>query len=794
MAENLSDESKKKQLLDEQNEVQQRIEERNKRMALAGQDEIKRLKKRNEQDKEHIKNLKEELKVISDSEKKSKEYTDVWEKALKRQGDYNDTQEDFQKSFGRLGKDVQTTLQKSTNESNAFSTITGRILELKKEQINASDEEYSQLQKRIDVLTNIRNQQEGAAESMIEAKKHAHGISEAEKRKQKFQRDTAGLTGKDKAAAEASFKAKEKLLAAEERIKKIHEQQHKMAHILPESVQSALGFVKEMGSVAKSMSLKLAGTFLLAGALMAAYHAFSELDKAAEDYRKETGMTVSQTEELGHQAHHIEMYYRKVGVELKDVYDTANALANTFSDVVAHSEQTLSAITLMKSNFGVSAQTGAEVQGIFEQIGGLSQQTAANVQMQAINLAKQLKVSPKEMMEDIAKSAGITAKYFKGDVSLLIKQAAEAKRLGTNLQEVEKTAEGLLDFENGIEKELVAATMVGGQFNLSRARALAYEGDILGAQKASLDAIEQAGDFTKMDVFSKRALADATNMTVEQISKQLAMREQLANLNETDKKAAEDAIAKGLDISNLNEDQLKQKVEEFSKQQEINGQLTKMEDSFKGIIAQLGGTLMPLMTSLVPVMEMLFKPLEWAVAGIQMFIQGLKEGKAGAIAMLVVLSPLLISMVGSAISAIFAGLAWLGPFGVPLAIAAVAGFMSQMGKAKGQAAGDVMSPASGKTQISTKEGALLNLSKNDDVVAAPGAVKALSTINNTGGQTQSVISSNSNNMIGALIQEFRGVRADMQAGKIVVYMDGDRVTAGVAKVVGRGTRNDFALQ
>jgi len=755
MAENLSDESKKKQLLDEQNEVQQRIEERNKRMALAGQDEIKRLKKRNEQDKEHIKNLKEELKVISDSEKKSKEYTDVWEKALKRQGDYNDTQEDFQKSFGRLGKDVQTTLQKSTNESNAFSTITGRILELKKEQINASDEEYSQLQKRIDVLTNIRNQQEGAAESMIEAKKHAHGISEAEKRKQKFQRDTAGLTGKDKAAAEASFKAKEKLLAAEERIKKIHEQQHKMAHILPESVQSALGFVKEMGSVAKSMSLKLAGTFLLAGALMAAYHAFSELDKAAEDYRKETGMTVSQTEELGHQAHHIEMYYRKVGVELKDVYDTANALANTFSDVVAHSEQTLSAITLMKSNFGVSAQTGAEVQGIFEQIGGLSQQTAANVQMQAINLAKQLKVSPKEMMEDIAKSAGITAKYFKGDVSLLIKQAAEAKRLGTNL---------------------------------------AYEGDILGAQKASLDAIEQAGDFTKMDVFSKRALADATNMTVEQISKQLAMREQLANLNETDKKAAEDAIAKGLDISNLNEDQLKQKVEEFSKQQEINGQLTKMEDSFKGIIAQLGGTLMPLMTSLVPVMEMLFKPLEWAVAGIQMFIQGLKEGKAGAIAMLVVLSPLLISMVGSAISAIFAGLAWLGPFGVPLAIAAVAGFMSQMGKAKGQAAGDVMSPASGKTQISTKEGALLNLSKNDDVVAAPGAVKALSTINNTGGQTQSVISSNSNNMIGALIQEFRGVRADMQAGKIGVYMDGDRVTAGVAKVVGRGTRNDFALQ
>jgi hypothetical protein len=793
MAENLSDESKKKQLLDEQNEVQQRIEERNKRMALAGQDEIKRLKKRNEQDKEHIKNLKEELKVISDSEKKAKEYTDVWEKALKRQDDYSEAQNDFQTSFSRLGKDVQTTLQKSTNESNAFSTITGRILELKKEQINASDEEYTQLQKRIDALSNIRSQQEAAAESMVEAKKHAHGISEAEKRKQKYQRDTAGLTGKDKAAADASFKAKEKLLAAEEKIKAIHEQQHKMAHILPESVQSALGFMKEMGSVAKSMSLKVAGTFLLAGALMAAFHAFQELDKAAEDYRKETGMTVSQTEELGHQAHHIEMYYRKVGVELKDVYDTANSLANTFSDVVGHSEQTLAAISLMKSNFGVTTQTGAEVQGIFEQIGGLSQQAAANVQLQTLNLAKQLKVSPKEMMEDIAKSAGITSKYFKGDVTLLVKQAAEAKRLGTNLQEVEKTAENLLDFENSIEKELVAATFVGGQFNLSRARALAYEGKIVDAQNATLDAIEASGDFASKDVFTQKALADASNMTVEQINKQLAMRKQLANLSDMDKKAAQDAIDKGLDISNLNEEQLKQKVKEFSQQQEMNGALTKMEDQFKGIIAQLGGTLMPIMTALVPVMEMLFKPLQWAVSGIQMFVDGLKQGKAGAIAMAVVLSPLLISMVGSAISAIFAGLSWLGPFGVPLAVAAVAGFLSTMKSAKAEAAGDIMSPADGKTQVSTKEGGLYELSKNDDFVAFPGASKAFA---NQQGQPQaaSVVASSNNNMIGALIQEFRGVRADMQAGKIGVYMDGDSVTAGVAKVVGRGTRNDFALQ
>jgi hypothetical protein len=39
--------------------------------------------------------------------------------------------------------------------------------------------------------------------------------------------------------------------------------------------------------------------------------------------------------------------------------------------------------------------------------------------------------------------------------------------------------------------------------------------------------------------------------------------------------------------------------------------------------------------------------------------------------------------------------------------------------------GDVMSPASGKTMVSTKEGGLYELSKNDDLVAAPGAVERM---------------------------------------------------------------------
>jgi hypothetical protein len=65
-----------------------------------------------------------------------------------------------------------------------------------------------------------------------------------------------------------------------------------------------------------------------------------------------------------------------------------------------------------------------------------------------------------------------------------------------------------------------------------------------------------------------------------------------------------------------------------------------------------------------------------------------------------------------------------GPvIGLTLATVGVAAMMGAIAAAstKAKSAGDVMSPAKGKTMISTKEGGLFELSKNDDLVAAPGA-------------------------------------------------------------------------
>jgi hypothetical protein len=126
---------------------------------------------------------------------------------------------------------------------------------------------------------------------------------------------------------------------------------------------------------------------------------------------------------------------------------------------------------------------------------------------------------------------------------------------------------------------------------------------------------------------------------------------------------------------------------------------------------------------------------------------------------------------------------FLGPFAIPAAIAAAVGAMA-IGKSMFAEAGDVMSPADGKTRISTKEGGLFELSPNDDLIAAPGAADAIGG----GGVSGNASAGGSGaiaGLVNSMITEIRGLRTDLASGKVAVYMDGRLVTAQVASAASK---------
>ena len=705
--------------------------------------------------------------------------------------------ESFARKFRQMSGDVQKQLQGTSKGAAVYLSLGRSISKEKAIQAKYADKEDANSQRllansyeRESVMSDIAVNAAAQAKATQKAEDELRGVSDVEREILDIQNSKGVYNAVQKKQLIDQLKQTEQLRLKEERLKTIKDEQKNIMDALPGPIGSMVDGAKKFGSALKTGALPMV---LLATVVISALKSFSDLDEAAKKFREETGLTNSQMEGIKSDANAIVGEFGNLGVNAEKVFSTVAALKSEFSDVAEFSKETTAALTVLSTNFGVSAENAAKVQGVLEQVGGLSSETAASVQLQVANMSKLAGVAPAKVMADIAESAEISSTLFKGDTVALAKNAIEARRLGTNLKSVAATAEKLLDFEGGIEEELTAATFVGGQFNLSRARALAFEGKIVDAQKETLSQIQRSGDFRKKDYFTQQQLAKAAGMSVEEINKQLNAQDKLNSLSEEQKKMAEDAINAGLDISNISEDQLASQVQQFSTQQEQQAALEKLQNAFTGIASTVGSVLTPLLEGLLPVLQFLLFPVQAIAEGFKFFADNLALAIPLAGGLAIAFAPAIIAALSTAVGFIMSTFAQI-PFGIgiPLGIAAVAGLFSMASKAKKAASvGDMLSPADGKTQVSTKEGGLFELSPNDDLVAAPGAGKALSGDGGSGGGGINLSALAA--PMQAMVNEVKALRADLAAGKIAVYMDAQKVTNGVSTAVDQSTRNSYNL-
>jgi hypothetical protein len=346
------------------------------------------------------------------------------------------------KSLAKMSPELQKALNIGNNQKSLYGAISSQILERRKNELNLTDEQKVTNDKQIEVLQDIQSGLVKTNEAYIEQRNSMFGIKEVDKDRIEFLLKIRDLSEDEKKLAEDIYERNEARVHATERLKEIQEQTNEIAGELPESLTSAAGAAKKL------MGALIAGSpiLLLFAAIGLAVEDFLELDKAAGKFREDTGYTKNQTKEIEHSAHEIALEYAKMGVDAAIVYEITNQLKNEFSDIAQFSESTLGALSVMTTNLGISEGSAAKLQGVFEQVSGLSQETAANVGLQVASMAEMAGVSPKEVLEDISKSAGITSKYFHGDVGLLKEQVIKAHQLGQELSDVEKVAKSLLNF------------------------------------------------------------------------------------------------------------------------------------------------------------------------------------------------------------------------------------------------------------------------------------------------------------------------------------------------------------
>ena len=126
----------------------------------------------------------------------------------------------------------------------------------------------------------------------------------------------------------------------------------------------------------------------------------------------------------------------------------------------------------------------------------------------------------------------------------------------------------------------------------------------------------------------------------------------------------------------------------------------------------------------------------------------------------------------------------LGALGIIAGIAAVMAVVNSNTKPKTPSpAGDISSPASGRTQVSTREGGLFELSKNDDLVAAPGLVNKLNS------QSQPLIVNQPASVQQPPSIDYDKMALAMSRVQVQTNLDGVRVSSELQKApLGMATR------
>ena len=207
--------------------------------------------------------------------------------------------------------------------------------------------------------------------------------------------------------------------------------------------------------------------------------------------------------------------------------DTAKGLSSEFGGLNDLSFQTQLNTNLMAMNMGIGGQEAASLVGNFARLNGGSIETAQNLAASTKELAKANGLMPSQVMADVAGSAEAFAQYGKEGGKNIGEAAIAAGKLGTNMSTLTGITDNLLDFESSITKELELGAMLGKNINLTKARQLAYEGQIGASVKEALNQMGGIDAFNRMDVFQKRQAAAAIGISVAELQKMSANMDKL---------------------------------------------------------------------------------------------------------------------------------------------------------------------------------------------------------------------------------------------------------------------------
>jgi len=286
-------------------------------------------------------------------------------------------------------------------------------------------------------------------------------------------------------------------------------------------------------------------------------------------------------------------------------------------------ESQLETVHKLQMGFGLTSEEISGMAGVAKSLGT----DIDGVTLATLEISDQLKdggnslVNQNMLMKDISKISRVTARMFNKNAAGLVKAAAAARMLGTNLEAMQKSAEGTLDIEQSLEQEMRLRLFTGKEIHSemdairqAQMEAMLGIGDPADVLKAQFSLVEKVSDSIikngKVNQFALKEFAATMQISEEEALKMVEAEQLTKSLSNLGVALDPDQILDGsflkdkeriLNLSKgLGEEQRQQlenlirEYETIESQEKINQAMNKFKDA-----------LIPLQTALIPVIELL---------------------------------------------------------------------------------------------------------------------------------------------------------------------------------------------
>jgi hypothetical protein len=473
------------------------------------------------------------------------------------------------------------------------------------------------------------------------------------------------------------------------------EEQKKLS--LYQKFSGALGGILDQydktGTLSKLLSgnLKDSLTFgqMLQVAAAALVKAMFDVSAQTASIRKELGLSSEASYRLRNDFAAISSSSENSFINVDRLVKGFNDLSKETGLVADFGGQTLESFTSLNQQMGFSTKEAAQLVILSRSQGKNTEQILAKTvsTVSSMNKFNKIGINVKSVLEDIANASAAMALSLGKSPEALAKAAYAARQLGTNLQGVESIASGLVDFERTITAQIEAQVLTGRQLNLEAAQYYALINDTENLAKELSNQLGTSAEFSKMNRLQQDAMADAINVSREELAQMLLEQDKINMSAEQFKATYGEATY--------------EQLQSQSAAEELANTMAKLQE----IVANLGTLFAPILDAIT------------AITSNAIALYGIMGGLIGRAIYLKR------AEIGAAVAKIFSSSFSLGPLaGAVVAGAGIAALFAAVNQAQ-QVKDGIAPSGNGPFTITDSYGATAVTAKGDGVVVSPNISK-----------------------------------------------------------------------